>query len=234
MEVSNRLRSIRADIQMTEQELRVLLNITSAVVFSPPPLTARTLSTEKDTSAIFGNPTVSAAQQLVSIAHAERAVRSAKALPDLSLGYFNQSLIGNPNADGSVATASDRFSGMKAGISIPLAFGSHMAGIKAAKVKEQMASDRASYFHTVLSGRYERQLLEIQKHRSSLDHYIRSGLPQADLLLRNAEKSYENGAIGYIEYFQGLDRALEIKLNYLIALHGYNRAVIELEYLLGI
>ena len=70
-------------------------------------------------------------------------------------------------------------------------------------------------------------------HRNSLDYYQNSGLPQAELILNNARKSFENGAIDYVEYFQGLDQALDVKLNHLIAMNGYNQSIIELEYLLG-
>lgn len=233
MEVKNNLRSIRSEMEMEEEQLRVLLNSSSELSFEPPELEALTFEMPVDGASVSNNPLVSVANQQVAVAKAERSVQVSQALPDLSVGYFNQSLIGSSTSDGSIATGSDRFSGVQAGISIPLAFGSHVANVNSAKLKEQMATTNAKYYQTVLNGRYERQYQQTEMHRNSLEYYETSGLPQAELILGNARKSFENGAIDYVEYFQGLDQALDVKLNHLVALNGYNQSIIELEYLLG-
>ena len=47
------------------------------------------------------------------------------------------------------------------------------------------------------------------------------------------EKSFENGAIDYVEYFQNLNQGLQPKFNYLNTINGYNQAITDLEYLIG-
>ena len=74
---------------------------------------------------------------------------------------------------------------------------------------------------------------EIEKFRSSLQYYEDKALPQSDLIIETAQKSYENGAIGYLEYFRNIDQALKLKFDYLENLNNYNQAVIKLEYLYG-
>lgn len=233
MEVKNNLRSIQSEISIEEEQLQILLNSSSELSFQPQAFDPLPILGSTDSSSVSKNPHISVAQQQVAVAKAERSVLVSKALPDLSVGYFNQSMIGNTTSDGGLATGSNRFSGIQAGASIPLAFGSHLADVKSAKLKEQMAATNAKYYQTVLNGRYQRQFQETEMHRNSLEYYETSGLPQADLILKNARKSFENGAIDYVEYFQGLDQALDVKLNHLIALNGYNQSIIELEYLLG-
>lgn len=233
METKNELATIRAEIAMAEQLLSILLNSSTKLSFKPPALEPLVAPNEQGTSGVAKNPLLTAAQQQLAIAKAESAVKVSKALPDLSVGYFNQSLIGSGTADGGMATFSDRFSGVTVGLAVPLAFGSQAAEVKSARIKEQMVSANNSYFQKVVESEFERQQQTMQMHALSLEYYQTSGLPQAELILGNARKSFQNGAINYVEYFQGLDQALKVKFNYLTVLNEYNQAVIGLEYLMG-
>ncbi|MEQ9187732.1 MAG: CusA/CzcA family heavy metal efflux RND transporter [Cryomorphaceae bacterium] len=233
MEIQNELKLIASDISIQEKQLRILLNDTTGLSFVPAPLDERVLANIQDSTQLSSNPMLAYAQQQIDITNAEKAVQSAKMLPDLSVGYFNQSQIGNPTVNGDIAGGSTRFSGVQAGISIPLFYGSYKASIKSAKLKEQMAQTNADYYHNVLQGQYEQQLQEVLKYRGSLSYYRDKAVPQANLVIGNAQKSFENGAINYVEYFQNLNQGPELKLTYLNTLNGYNQAIINLEYLIG-
>ncbi|MDX1349911.1 MAG: TolC family protein, partial [Putridiphycobacter sp.] len=67
----------------------------------------------------------------------------------------------------------------------------------------------------------------------SLSFYKNVGLDQANLMISNAQKSYESGSIAYLEYFQSLEYGIQLKLDHLNALNNYNQAVVKLQYLLG-
>ena len=101
------------------------------------------------------------------------------------------------------------------------------------QLRENMAQTNADYYSTVLQGQYEQQLQEVLKYQGSLGYYRDKAVPQANLIIGNAQKSFENGAIDYVEYFQNLNQGLELKFNYLNTLNGYNQAIINLEYLIG-
>lgn len=234
MELENRLKMIEADIAIQEQQLRVLLNDTSSIDFTPERLDERALSTEHDSMALATNPMLAYARQQIQIAEAEKKVQSSKMLPDLTLGYFNQSLIGSPLSNqGGIAMSSDRFNGVRAGVSIPLFFGSYKADVHSARLQTEMAQFSADYYQTILRGSLQEQLQEVLKHRNSLSYYKDKAVPQAELIIESAQKSLENGAINYVEYFQNLNQGLELKFNYLNTLNKYNQAIIDLEYLIG-
>ena len=233
MEIQNALKIIASDIAIQEKQLRILLNDTTGLSFSPAPLDERVLANIQDSALLSNNPFLAYAKQQIDIANAEKSVQSSKMLPGLSVGYFNQSLIGQQTTTGDIAGASDRFSGIQAGITIPLFYGSYKANVKSAKLKEQMAETNANYYSTVLQGQYEQQLQEVLKYQGSLSYYRDKAVPQANLIIGNAQKSFENGAIDYVEYFQNLNQGLELKFNYLNTLNGYNQAIINLEYLIG-
>lgn len=233
MEIQNALKIIASDITIQEKQLRILLNDTTGIRFMPDVLAERTVASVQDSAQLANNPLLAYAKQQIDIAGAEKSVQSSKMLPGFSIGYFNQSLIGSPTANGDIAGSSTRFSGVQAGITIPLFYGSYKANIKSAKLKEQMAETNANYYSTVLQGQYEQQLQEVLKYRGSLSYYRDKAVPQANLIIGNAQKSFENGAIDYVEYFQNLNQGLELTFNYLNTLNGYNQAIINLEYLIG-
>ena len=232
MEIQNALKIIKADIAIQEKQLSIMINDTTGLRFIPADLEVRTIVVQESTQ-LVNNPLLVHARQQITIANAEKAVQSSKILPGLSIGYFNQSLIGSQTINGDIATGSDRFSGIQAGISIPLFYGSYRANIQSAKLREQVAQTHADYYQTVLQGQYEQQLQEVLKYRGSLNYYRDIAVPQADLIINNAKKSFENGAIDYVEYFQSLNQALELKFNYLNTLNGYNQSLISLEFLIG-
>lgn len=233
MEIQNELQLLQADIEIRQDELRILLKGSDQMVFVPSALEERNILVGKDTALIQNNPILAYTQQQITIADASVAVQSAKLLPGFSIGYFNQSLTGAQNTNGDIATSSDRFSGIQAGISIPLFFGSDKAQIKVARLKKEMAQTKADYFNTVLKGQYNQQLQSLLKYQGSLKYYNEKAVPQAELIISNAQKSFENGAIDYVEYFQSLNQGLQLKFNYLNTLNGYNQAMTELEYLIG-
>ena len=233
MEIRNKLEIIGSDITVEQNELRILLNDTTGLRFEPPGLYQRVLENLYDSVLLANNPMLAYARKNIEIAGAEKAVESAKMLPDFSVGYFNLSQIGNQTAKGDIAGASNRFTGVQAGISIPLFYGSYKANIKSAKLREEIAQTNANYYTTVLDGQYKQHIQEILKHQSSLNYYNDQAIPQANLIIGNAQKSFENGAIDYVEYLQNLNQGLDIKFNYLFTLNTYNQAIINLEYIIG-
>jgi cobalt-zinc-cadmium resistance protein CzcA len=50
-------------------------------------------------------------------------------------------------------------------------------------------------------------------------------------IYRTAQKSYQNGDIDFFQFILSLETATGIELNYLDNLAGYNRIVLELNYL---
>ena len=233
MEVQNQLKLLEADILIQEKQLQILLNDTSSLRFEPSDLIERDVTAIQDNALIMNNPLLGLTKQQVAIAEAEKSVQSAKLMPDLFVGYFNQSLIGGETSNGGIATSSDRFGGIQAGIAIPLFYGSYKANVKSAQLRSQMAKTSSEYYQTALEGQYRQQLEEIAKFQGSLDYYKEKAIPQANLILNNARKSFEGGAIDYVEYFQNINQALNLKFNYLNTLNGYNQAVINLEFLIG-
>ncbi len=237
MESENALRMLQSDIAMVERELRILLNDSSnSLRFEPSsaePL-RRSPATVLDSSRLAANPSLAYAQQQIAVSQAEIEVQRAQRLPEFALGYFNQSAVGSIKPDGEQATLGTRLSGVQLGLAVPLFGKSWKTQTAAAEIRSQMAQTQAAYVELELRGKYEQALQALLKYENSLQYYEEKALPQATLILESAQKAFEAGAIDYVEYFQNVQQALQIRLDYLSALEGYDKAVIDLEYLLGL
>jgi cobalt-zinc-cadmium resistance protein CzcA len=144
-------------------------------------------------------------------------------------------MIGSQEIDGSQLYfgPEDRFTGVQAGISVPIWFRPYTSRAKAAKINENAARANAENLSKSVTGSYYSLLDEITKYSSSVDYYEKQAVPEADLIIEQAMRSYKAGALDYLDYVMTLNRALTIRQNYLDALNNYNQTIISLDYLTG-
>jgi heavy metal efflux system protein len=235
LEIKNQLKQTQADIEIYLKRLQTLLNTRQSINIADSALVKLNLSIARDSSALAANPSLRLSLQQVEVVKMETKVEKTKFLPDLTIGYFNQSMAGIQDVNGTQRNFSpnDRFTGVKAGIAIPLWFKPNISKIEALKINHQIAQTNAEYFKTALSGQLEVLIQEYGKYKSSIDYYEQSALPQADMIIKQSTQIYKSGDMDYLEYIQSLSRALLIKNNYLETLNQYNQSVIAIEYILG-
>ncbi|NOT75215.1 MAG: CusA/CzcA family heavy metal efflux RND transporter [Cyclobacteriaceae bacterium] len=235
-EIQNLIRQNEADLKVYYHQLNILLNSSDNILIAEETLSPFTTTLEDDSSQVSQNPQLAYQQSLSLIAQQEKKVEINKALPDLTIGYFNQSLIGYQQfTDGSnpFFDSNKRFTGITAGVSIPLWFLPHHARIKSAAIRSEAAHYQAQYFRKQLSGQWQKTIQEFYKNRNNLDYYTRSALPNAKLILRQSQLAYKTGEIGQAEYRLNLQQALGIEEGYLQSIVQYNQSIITLEFLSG-
>ena len=213
--------------------LQNLMNVDDAVEIETPKLEMKSAMEVSNTTDmnVSKNPLVSYYKQQIDVAENERKVASAKRLPDITLGYFNQSFIGTGDA-GTIYDAGDRFTGVQLGLSIPLWAKPHTAKITAAKIYKQETEAQLEVIENQTKSKLQSLFTELQKNLKNIEYYRKSGLPQSDVLFKTAQRGFEEGEIGYIEYVQGLNRALTIQVTYLDFLNQYNQTLINIEQLI--
>ena len=235
MEVKNKLAQVNADIAIARQKLQTLLNTNDDIALANEELVKRNLELSADSSAIAQNPFLGYLQQQVAINKAETNVQQAKRLPELTLGYYNQSFRGIQNFNGVTEkyTGSDRFHVVHAGVAIPIFPGGYKAKISASRINEQVADANLQWQRINLQGQLQELVQQYNKYKSAIDYYEQTALPQADLIIRNAEKGFKGGDIGYIQYLQSLSMTVKIKSDYIDNLYWYNQTIIEIENITG-
>jgi len=228
------LRQNEADILIFQKRLQTLLVADGPVDIPSDPLSPRDFA-PGDSTSIAMNPVLRLYRQDIAITEKEKSLEKNHLLPDLTFGYFNQTLISTPLnvANTELATSANRFQGFQVGLSIPLWFHPQTSRIKAAEMTRRSAESRYAQTKKNTESQYAILLQEWEKYRASLLYYQQSALPQAALILKHADKAYRSGDIGYVEYLQGLNTATALQVGYLETLNNYNQSVLRIEFIQG-
>lgn len=226
------LRQNEADIKSTEQLLQSLLFVEYQVTAIPLYLPQLSL-TPVGESVREGNPQLKYLKQQVTISEKYTNLAKQNKLPDITVGYFNQTLIGTPmNETGKpLAIASNRFQGLQVGVGIPLI--AQRAKVRAEQAKQEAASLTYQANVTAVQGLYQQRLQQALSQQENLEYFRITGLANADLLAVQSQKSYKAGEIGYAEFLLNQQQAYTIRQQYLKVLYNYDIAVLELEALSG-
>lgn len=235
LEIKNQLQQVIIDAGICHRKLQTLLNTTREVYPADTLLRRIDFNQVNDSINLLQNPSLGYLRQQVEVARISRHLEGSRMMPDLSVGYFNQSIIGTQEIDGVPRTfnSGTRFTGVQASIAIPIWFGPSVSKIKAAKLQEKVAGTNAEYYTSALKNNYSSLLDEYHKYNSSAGYYEQQANPEADMIIEQSTQSYKAGAMDYLDYVINLNRALEIKQNYLDALNSYNQTIIDIDYITG-
>ncbi len=235
LEIKNQLYQVAADIGISRRKLMVLLNSRSPLTPSVKEMKRIDFASVSDSASVEQNPFLAFIKQQVEVSQIAQKLERSQMMPDLNVGYFSQTIIGTQDVNGvpQYFGSNSRFNGFQAGISVPLWFPSYTSRTKAAKISEDIARNNAEEYTRSISGNYQSLLDEYNKYRSSVDYYEKQAVPEADLIIDQATRSYKAGALDYLDYALTLNRALAIRQNYLDALNNYNQTIIAIEYITG-
>ncbi len=189
----------------------------------------------KSDSAILANPSLKNLYQQAIVAESNKRLVRAQVLPEFSIGYFNQSIIGTQSVDGNDVyfDAADRFTGISAGINIPLTFFNSASKVKSFELQSQSLQLQADYGKVQLQSQLQQTMQQYSINQSVVSYYQQQANPNADLINTTAIQGYLSGNIGYVEYLQALQTVSDIRLGYLEALLRLNQSVITINYLTG-
>lgn len=233
LEIKNQVEQTKSEILILNMRLQILLNANQKVIASDTILVK--LNPPVFDSLTSENPLLALVSKKVDITYRESRIENSKILPEFTIGYFSKSIIGTQDVNGTVQNfgSGDRFTGIQAGISIPLWFYPQTSRIKAAKINHLIAKTNELSYKASLDGEYKSLLQDFNKFKSSIDYYEKLALPQANMIISQTTKSYKAGELDYLEFIQNLSRALQIKSNYLETLNQYNQSIISLEFIIG-
>lgn len=234
-EFQQRLKQNEAQIRIEKSRLRLLLDVQGDFVITDTAFVPFPLIATADSTLIRQNPEFRLAEKQVQIAEANRKVERSALYPDLSAGYFIQSITGNQDVNGTTTYYDDtlRFQGFTVGIALPIFGGSSIAKTKAARISIDREKQQSEYVKAQLQSRLSEELEQMNTTQSLIDYYKSTAEPNALKIMNNATKSYQNGDISYVEYVQGIETAMGIMFNYTEAIQKYNQTVINIRYLIN-
>ncbi|MBK6505283.1 MAG: CusA/CzcA family heavy metal efflux RND transporter [Ignavibacteria bacterium] len=230
------LKSNEAEIEIAYSSLRSLVNsgrdfvIAESVSYKP-----LLLEMTADTSVLNSNPSIKLMYQNAEIVNRSMKLESAEMLPDLTLGYANQSIIGLQNIEGAEVYygGGKRFSSFNVGIKLPLTFFNGNARIESKEVKQKSLLKEAENGKLILRAQLEKAYQQYSQGLSHIKHYEELALPNSEIILSTARISYASGEIGYIEFLQSLQTVTDIRLGYLDSINELNQTVIGINSLIN-
>ncbi|UPL51278.1 CusA/CzcA family heavy metal efflux RND transporter [Hymenobacter sublimis] len=235
-ETQNLLAEAQADYAVAQRQLQALLQTNGPVAIADSILRLLPAPAGSgDTATLAATPQARVLQQQITERRAETRVEQAQGLPQVTVGYTNQSLRGTYELDGQTSTygAGDRFQSVQAGVAIPLLRGPQKARVQAAKLQEQAATTAYQRYQAEAAAQLDELRLRLVEQRRRVQFYEQTGLPQADVIVRLSQRAYKAGETTYSELLLNLERALSVRTAYLDAVLQHNQTAIDLDYLLG-
>ncbi|MDP1811435.1 MAG: CusA/CzcA family heavy metal efflux RND transporter [Sediminibacterium sp.] len=235
-EIRAQLKSAEEDYRIELHRLKMFIADSSVSAIADTSLTEKMIQINFDTSALAANPTLAFIIQQIDIADKEKGVEQSRLKPDFNVGYFNQSLIGYQTVNGQdkYYGAGHRFQGVNLGVSIPIFAKAQKERVKAAEVNRVRREAELTNYQYNLQAELSRLFGELQKRKLQINYYRITALPQANLIISQAQKAFTAGEIGYYELTQSLNNAVVVKQEFTNLLNQYNQTVIAIEFIGGI
>lgn len=173
-------------------------------------------------SAYIHSPLFLLSNQEINISNKQFELQKASALPDWSVGYFNQQI-----------ESIQGFQGINIGLKIPLLIGSEKGKVKAAKLDQEIAESNREVNKLALQNYLTRELQTITKLKETINYIETEGVPLVKQLLKANQTLLKEGEVDYIQYLESLKDFNAINLEYINLLKEYNQSVLKTQALLG-
>jgi cobalt-zinc-cadmium resistance protein CzcA len=232
-EVQNALLMNAQEILNLERQLMFLTGSSTSLSADNSSKTSLTFVDKKDSSVFTAHPQQQYFQTQRMILEKQKEVLLARTLPDITIGYVNQTLVGVHSVDAStdkVFDQSSRFQAGQVGLQIPLFFG-------ASRKKSQVLTNELN--QNELNGNYAKQELQstylslLGKYASlleSLNMYDSQLIPQTKIMNDQGKIMLESGEISMIEFLQTKQAIIDIEMNYINLKSEINTTVHQLNW----
>ena len=221
----NEIKNLESEIKSSQSEIKTLMNVDYDIIPSEQISyeELRISKAELLTKAINNNPELKMLNFQKEKFSNKISLSKGELLPDISFIYYRQKLLND-----------DNYWGMEIGLGIPLWFWGEQSGnIKESDYEYKIASSEEIGFRKTLENEVNKTFEEYENSLRQVKFFNEQALKEADEILRQSKKSYDEGAIGYVEYLQALNIAYETRTQYLNSIYNYNQSIIKLEKLIS-
>lgn len=181
------------------------------------------------------NPYLLYSKQQERVSLMEKRVQLNRALPDLTVGYFNQTLTGiqNVNGEETYFGPGQRFDGFIIGVAIPLWFLNQQGNIQRASRTQAAVEQERQALELSLGQNMNEHRKAYEKNLRLLDYYRDGALKNAQEVLSKTQRAFQAGELEYQTVLLNMTQALRIREGYLMALYKRNESLITIDYLTG-
>lgn len=220
---------LRLDIVQHQSQLRHQESTLAALCGSPAALTADTgaLVPMDNVEPLPSDQWLPRIRSAVNVTNEQLDVERNRLLPDITLGWFSQTLIGPQVLGGTERsfTSADRFSGFSIGLHVPLWLPANTARIDRAEA----AALAAKHVERASTQMLEHQLgghrARCESARRAVELHRTNVVPLASSVVEASYSEWQQGNVGVVAYQTAMSRLLKAKLD-------EARSVLELNLLI--
>lgn len=170
------------------------------------------------------HPELQYLNQQIKVNEAEAQLEKSKLLPDILVGYTNQSMKN---------IRSNRFNSVQIGVGIPLFTKGQRALAKATQTKVAIAENEYQRKEIELKNRLKQQINNYTNQLKIVENYEQKQLPKSEIILKTAQKQMEVGEIDYLNWVILTNQAVKTKVDYIDNLERLNQIGAELNFLIS-
>jgi cobalt-zinc-cadmium resistance protein CzcA len=233
-EVEQRRMQAETALRAEEENLRRMLNADRPLTAAKGEYTPMLLITPVDSASAPVHPAIALARQDAVVAEMAQRVEKAQRLPDIQIGYTNQSLIGYQIVDGQEQyfSGGDRFHAATIGLAFPL-FTASKSRIRALDYERQAAEALADAHQRRLSTDLANANRAYDQLMTQYQYAQETALPNTRAIVSAAKLGYETGETSYIAYLLALETLRDIEAGALQTTRELNETVIRILSLLN-
>ena len=222
------LRQLRQAVDIVLLEMQILLNTTdklelSAAEFKLPNVLLN------DTN-VSNSPILKVLEQQTQVAIAQTAVERTLLLPDLAIGYLNNSFRGT-GADNRNYSASNRFNAVQISVGIPIFNRARKARVTASKLNEKILQSQYETQAQILRNQYQKLQSLYNSNVEIVQYFEDAELQNAAVILKTAQQQFINGDINYLDFVMLTNQAISIQGSYIEAVEALTESIIEITFL---
>ena len=173
---------------------------------------------------VNSHPALQLSAQEIEKAKANVQLEKSKLLPNLSIGYFNQSFNDlNKN----------RFNSVEVGVGILIFSKAQKSKIKAEEQKVLFTENELIYKKEQWKTAYDAALQQFKTQLRIVETYKQKQLPGAEQIFKTTQQQFVNGEINYLDWVMLNNQAIQIQSDYYNAVMQLNQSIINIQYLIS-
>lgn len=222
----NEVKNLESNITVSLSELRKLMGVAYFDIETTETLSFVQRDISKDLilrSALNNNPDIKINRFQKEKFENRVSLSRSELLPNFSIRYYKQKI--GDDAD---------FWGVEFGLGLPLWFWWEPTGnIKEADYELNIATTQETNIKKNVENEVNKAFEEYQNSLRQGQFFHEEAIPEVNEILKQAKISYEEGAVGYVEYLQVLQTVYETRTQYLQTIYNYNKSILKLENLVA-
>jgi cobalt-zinc-cadmium resistance protein CzcA len=218
--IQKEIKNIRNQISIAENNLKLLLNTNHRLLPQPDTLDLYEIQyTSMNPNEVIDPLFIKYFQKKVTVSDWQIKQQKAKLFPEITAGYFSQSI---SNQTG--------FDGWMLGISLPIWFKPQQTRIEQAKIDKAIAENQVKQEIKAQETMIKNLVHKLNTAYEEILYFHNIGLREAESIINLSRKKYDQEEMDYSDYISNLYKAFHIKANYLETVKNYNQIAVELEF----